>query len=244
MITIQFSRKDLQFKDKGGVSTATVNLYGRITTMSRRPTSWFEEAVQVDEPTEMLQQAINGVNVYQKTIPLKPGRYRLSIAAKDIVGGNQTTYEMALDVPHLEDDTLTSSSLILADLIEKMPPKNIGIGQFVIGDRKVRPRMDESFKRNEKLGIYFQLYNFEPDEQTKKPKGTIEYDFYKAGTNERIGDPIVEDVSSLEGGATQVTVEHLLPLKDFEPGAYTLKVKIVDNVRNQTVNESANFTVL
>jgi GWxTD domain-containing protein len=252
MITIQFDRKDLQFKQKEGVSSATVNLYGRVTTMSGRPTTWFEEAVQVNLPSDMLQQAVNGVEMYQKTLPLKPGRYRLNIAAKDITGGNQTSYAVALDVPHLEDDTLGTSSLILADVLEKMPRKNIGTGQFVIGDSKVRPRMDSSFRRNERLGIYFQLYNFEVDEETKKPKGTIEYEFYKAGTNERIGDPIVEDVatalstpsSGLEGGATQVTVGHLLPLKDFQPGAYTLKVKVVDSKRNQTVNETANFTVL
>ena len=44
-----------------------------------------------------------------------------------------TTYEMALDVPRFEDDKLGSSSLILADLIEKVPTKSIGTGQFVIG---------------------------------------------------------------------------------------------------------------
>ena len=103
--------------------------------------------------------------------------------------------------------------------------------------------MDNVFKRNEKLGIYFQLYNFQIDEETKKPKGSIEYEFYKAGTNERIGDPIVEDVATAGGGAAQVTIEHLLPLTDFAPGAYTLKIKIVDTKRNQTVNQTANFTV-
>ena len=83
--------------------------------------------------------------------------------------------------------------------------------------------MDATFKRNEKLGIYFQLYNFQIDEETKKPKGTIEYEFYKTGTTERIGDPIVEDVSTLGGGASQVTVEHLLPLKDFDAGRVYFK---------------------
>ena len=39
--------------------------------------------------------------------------------------------------------------------------------------------MDDTFKRDEKLGIYFQLYNFEMDEQTKKPDGTIEYEIVK-----------------------------------------------------------------
>ena len=151
-ITIQFERKDLQFKQKEGVSTASVNIYGRITTMSRRPANWFEEAVQVDEPTEMLQQAVIGSEIYQKTLPLKPGRYRLSIAAKDVVGGNQTTYEIALDVPRMEDDTLSASSLILADMIEKVPTKSIGTGQFVIGTSKVRPQPGRHLQARRETG--------------------------------------------------------------------------------------------
>jgi hypothetical protein len=46
------------------------------------------------------------------------------------------------------------------------------------------------------------------------------------------------------GGASQVTIEKLLPLKDLVPGQYTLKVKIVDKKRNQTVNQSAAFTIV
>jgi GWxTD domain-containing protein len=241
-ITIQFERKDLQFKQKEGVSTATINIYGRITTMSRRPQNWFERNVQVDIPTEMLQQAVNGENIHQETIPLKPGRYRLNIAAKDIVGGNMTNYEMVLDVPHMEDDVLSASSLILADQIEKVPTKNIGAGPFVIGTSKVRPRIGDTFRRDEKLGIYIQLYNFEIDEQNKKPQGTIEYEIIKNGSNEKIFE-FSEEVSSLQGGASQVTVEKLLPLKDLAPGSYTLKLKVTDRKRNQTLTPSATFTI-
>ena len=242
-ITIQFERKDLQFKQKEGVSTATVNLYGRITTMSRRPANWFEEAVQVDLPTEMLQQAANGSEIYQKTIPLKPGRYRLNIAAKDVVGGNETTYEMALDVPHLEDDTLSASSLILADLIEKVPTKSLGTGQFVIGTSKVRPKMDATFKRDQKLGIYLQLYNFEADEKTHKPEGTVEYEIVKNGSNEKAFE-YSEALTANEGGASQLTIEKRLPLTTFQPGDYTLKIKVLDKLRNQTLNETAPFKVI
>ncbi len=241
-ITVQFDIKDLQFKQKEGVSTATVNIYGRITTMSRRPVSPFEDLVQVDVPTEMLQQATQGSRIYQKTLPIAPGRYRLNVVAKDVVGGNMTNYEMALDVPHLDDDKLAASSLILADLIEKVPTKSIGTGPFVIGSSKVRPRMGDTFKREEKLGIYMQLYNFEQDETTKKPNGTIEYEIVKNGTNQKVFE-YSEEVSSLPGGAAQVTVEKLLPLKDLEPGQYILKMKVVDKKRNQTLTPSATFTV-
>src|SRR5712691_6282829 len=132
-ITIQFDRKDLQFKQNGGVSTATINIYARITSMSRRPVNWFEHVISEDIPTAMLQQAVQGAAIYQNSVPLQPGRYRLNIAAKDIVGGNTTNFEMVLEVPRLEDDQLGQSSLILADQLEKVPTKSIGAGQFVIG---------------------------------------------------------------------------------------------------------------
>jgi GWxTD domain-containing protein len=242
-ITIQFERKDLQFRQKGGVSESSVNIYARITSMSRRPVNWFEDVVSVDVPTDLLQQAVKGSSIYQKTIPLQPGRYRLNVAAKDVVGGNTTSYEMALEVPRLEDDKLGQSSLILADLIEKVPTKSIGTGQFVIGTSKVRPRVDGTFRHDEKLGIYLQLYNFEPDEKTKKPEGTIDYEIVKNGSNEKVFE-YSEDLSvSLGGGAAQVVIEKLLPLQSLVPGQYTLKMKVVDKKRNQTLTPSATFTV-
>src|SRR6266404_448097 len=185
-ITIQFERKDLQFKQKQGVSTASVNIYGRITSMARRPVNWFEDVVNVDLPTDMLQLGVKGASIYQKTVPLQPGRYRLNVAAKDIVGGNTTNFEMVLEVPRLEEDQLGQSSLILADQLEKVPTKSIGAGQFVIGTSKVHPRMNETFKREEKLGIYLQIYNFEPDEKTKKPDGTVEYVITRTGSGEKV----------------------------------------------------------
>lgn len=241
-ITIQFDRKDLQFQQKEGISKANVNIYARISSMARRTVNVFEDVVSVEVPASMLQQAAQGSSVYQKTVPLAPGKYRLNIVAKDITGGNMTSYEMALEVPRFEDDKLTSSSLILADLIEKVPTKSIGSGQFVIGGSKVRPRLNETFTREEKLGIWAQFYNFEQDEQTKKPSGSIEYEIVKNGSNQKVFE-YTEDVNSLKGSATQITVEKLLPLKTFEPGSYTLKMKVVDKVRNQTLTPSATFTV-
>ena len=114
-ITVQFDRKDLQFQAKDGVANAMVNIYGRITTMTRRVVNVFEEPAVVNAPTSMLQEAMTGSFIYQKTIPLAPGMYRLNIVAKDIVSGNMNNYEVALHVPHFDEEKLASSSLILSN---------------------------------------------------------------------------------------------------------------------------------
>jgi hypothetical protein len=199
----------------------------------------------------MLQKLIEASphRIYQKTVPMQPGRYRLNIAAKDLVGGNTGTYEMVLDVPHIEDDVLGSSTLILADQLEKVPTKSIGTGMFVIGSSKVRPRLGETFSRKEKMGIYMQLYNFEADEKTHKPDGEIVYEIDKVGATKdgpltKVFD-FSENVKDLQGGAAQVTIEKLLPLTDLDPGQYKLNIKVTDKLRNpvQTLTQSATFTV-
>ncbi len=242
-ITIQFERKDLNFQNKEGISKATVNIYGRITSMSRRVVNVFEEPVSIEVPTELLQKAATGSSIYQKTVPLAPGMYRLNVVAKDIVSGNTVSYETALNVPHYDEDRLGSSSVILADTIEKVPTRSIGAGPFVIGDSKVRPRLGDIFERGEKLGIYAQFYNFQGDEKTHKPNANIEYVITKSGAGKPVLD-YTEDVSTMQGAsAQQVTVEKLLPLQTLEPGQYTLTMKVTDKDRNQTVSPTATFTV-
>jgi GWxTD domain-containing protein len=254
-ITIQFDVKDMQFKDKENASTATINIYGRISTLARRPLAPFEDVVTITQPTEMLQKLIEASphRVYQKTVPLQPGSYRLNIAAKDLVGGNTGTYELAIRVPHIEDDVLSASTLILADQLEKLPTKSIGAGMFAIGGSKVRPRIGKvtadqpEFSRKEKMGIYMQLYNFGADEKTHKPDGTVDYEIVKvanAATAQKVFE-FSEQVKDIPGGAAQVTIEKLLPLSDLDPGQYRLNIKVTDKLRspNQSLTQSATFTI-
>jgi hypothetical protein len=220
-----------------------VNIYGRITSLTRRPVNWFEDTVTVDLPAEMLQKAMNGSQVYSKTVPLAPGSYRLNIVAKDTVGNTVNNYEMPLVVPHYNEDELGASSVILADDLERVPTKSIGTGQFVIRSSKVRPRIDDVFKRTETMGIYTEFYNLGMDQKTKKPEGNIEYEVVNAETNKTVLSQ-VEKLSAIPNASPfLVTVEKKLPLSTLPPGKYTLRLKITDTLKNQTLSPSAPFTV-
>lgn len=240
-VTILLDKKDLQFQDKDGIAKSAVNLYARITSMSRRVVNVFEDVVTTEVPSDLLEAASKGSSVYQKSIPLPPGTYRINIVAKDIYGGNMNNYEMALNVPRLEDDVFGMSSVVLADLIEKVPTRSIGNGQFVIGTTKVRPRVTETFARNEKMGIYVKFYNFEPDEKTRKPNAQVQYEVVKAGSDAKIFE-FTEDLTN-SNSATEVTIEKVLPLSSFEPGSYELRMKVTDKVRNQTLPSVTKFKV-
>ncbi len=241
-ISIQFKNSDLNYATKDKIAKATVNLYGRLTTLTRRSVNWFEDTVNAEVPAELLQQAQNGSQIYSKSIPLAPGTYRLNVVAKDIVGNTVNNYETAVVVPHYDDEQLGSSSVILADQLERVPTNSIGAGQFVIRSSKVRPRINDTFKQNETMGIYTEFYNFGMDEKTKKPEGSITYDVVNAD-NKTVLSQTEALTAFPNASAFLVTVEKKLPLKSLAPGKYTLRLKATDKLKNQSLSPSAQFTV-
>jgi GWxTD domain-containing protein len=243
-ITVQFSREDLQFRQKEGVAEALVNLHISLKTMTGRPVGRIvEETLEVRGPAEQLSALQVGKSIYNKQFPLAPGRYKMTVAAKDVVGDNLVNYDLALNVPGFSEDELSASSLILADQLEKVPTRSIGVGQFVIGSSKVRPRVNETFKQDETLGIFMQLYNFETDETTQKPAGTVTYEIIRNGTNEKVIE-FTEDVNLLYGGAAQKVIEKRMKLEGLAPGEYLLQLKVTDSNRNETLTPSAKFKVI
>jgi GWxTD domain-containing protein len=242
-VMVQFKNSDLNYASKDKISKATINIYGRITTLTRRSVNFFEDTITSQLPSEFLQQAANGSQIYSKRIPLAPGTYRLNIVAKDTVANTVNSFETALVVPHYDEDQLGSSSVILADQLERVATNSIGTGQFVIRSSKVRPRIGDVFKQGETMGIYTEFYNLGMDEKTKKPQGTIEYEVVNNADNKTVMTQTEDLVSIPNASAFLVTVEKKLPLKALPPGRYTLKLKIDDKLKNQSLSPSAQFTV-
>ena len=241
-VTIQIPNSQLTFQSKEGIHSATLNIFGRISTLTGRVVQTFEDPVSRDFPDSLFQQSLKLQSIYQKAVPLRPGLYRLDLVIKDVHSGNIGVVNSRLAVPRYEDDKLESSSLILADQIEHVPAKQIGTGQFVLGSSKVRPRLAADFTTADKLGIYMQVYNLKPDEKTHKSSATFQYTV-KKGSEAVAGMQFKETSEEMKQTGDQVTIERLLPLSTLAPGKYTLEINATDTLSNQTISRTADFTV-
>jgi GWxTD domain-containing protein len=239
-VSVQIPNSQLSFKSKEGVHSAELNIFGRVSTLTGKVVQTFEDPVIKDYPDSLFSGAVKQQSIYQKSLPLRPGLYRLDIVVKDVNSGNVGAINTRLAVPRYDEEKLAASSLILADQIERVPAKQIGTGQFVLGSSKVRPKLDASFASSDKMGIYLQVYNLKPDEKTHKSDASFVYTVKK-------GDQQImqfkETSADMKQTGEQVTIERLLPLATLSPGKYTLEVSATDQLAQTTISRSADFSI-
>ncbi len=249
-ITIQMKYRDITFSNKDGIQRGTVNIFGRVSTLTGRVVQTFEDTAQVDVPAELLPRTAENSSVYWKALPLRPGRYKIEIAVKDVNGDRKGLWSRGIVVPEYSDDKLSTSSLIVADQMEAVPTKDVSTGNFVIGVTKVRPRVAPAdgkpalFKRSrdQKVNFWMQVYNLGVDEKTHKPSATFEFDIVNVATNK----PVVQKMESTEtmgNVGEQVTLQKSIASANLQPGVYRIEIKVNDNISKQTVDPSATFAV-
>ncbi len=248
-ITIQIRNRDITFVTKDGVSKGTVNILGKVTTIMHKTVQTFEDTVEVDQPSELLEKALDRRSVYWKALPLQPGLYRLDVVIKDVNNPDHIgIYGRGINVPIYQDEKLGASSLILADEMYTVPSRQIGGDKFIIGNTFVRPRVTTnaatpvSYHRNQDMSFWMQVYNLGIDEATKSNSATVTYEITDVATNTVI---LTKQLESKDLGAhsDQLTVERTLPMAGLPPGKYRVTVKINDAISKQEIAQSVPFVV-
>jgi GWxTD domain-containing protein len=248
-VTVQIRNSDITFNNKDGVAMGTVNILGRVSNLNHKAIQTFEDTVGVQVPSELLARKRNDLSVYQKSLPLRPGLYKVDIVIKDVNNPDHVgRWQRSLNVPRYDDDRLASSSLILAGSMERVPSRDIGSGNFVIGDTHIVPRVPSgiavpvTFHRAQNLNFWMQVYNLGIDEKSKQNGATIEYQILDLTTNKTILQT-EELTSKTSPNSDQVTIEKSLPLASLVPGKYQVSIKVNDGITKQQIAESAPFIV-
>jgi len=250
-ITLQIKNSDITFQTKDGVSVGKVEIQGLVTNLTHKMVQSFGDPVEVSTPAELLPAKQKGSSVYWKALALKPGLYKVDIAIKDVNNPDHIgRWTRSVNVPKFDDDMLSHSSLIIADEMYRVPSKEIGGGNFVIGDTHVRPRVAPSgaqsvpakFSRGQSLNFWMQVYNLGIDDKTKQNDATITYEIMDLGSKKAVLNT-QESTKKISPNADQLTLEKTLPLASLQPGQYQLSIKVNDQISKHETLETAKFSV-
>ncbi|HEV2801338.1 MAG TPA: GWxTD domain-containing protein [Pyrinomonadaceae bacterium] len=237
--TIQTENKELTFTDVGGVQTARMNIFGRITSVAGRRVGVFEDAVTATATAADLLDIKNRKSAYGKTVPLAPGTYRVDVIVRDINSGATQVKHLGFTVPKYDAKQLSTSTLVLAVRLQSMSDQP-AVGQFTIGQFKVIPNVARIYRKGEPIGIYMQVYNAGIDQTTLRPSVDVDYVLLKDG--KELGK-MPEDWRGMSDAGQRLTLARMITSDQLAPGEYELVVRIKDRVSGQTLSPSEKFTI-
>lgn len=243
-ITLEFENRHLTFQEQAGIHAAKIGVYGMVSDLTNRLVSEFDDDLVTSFRPEHLEKGLQGRTIYQKILVFEGGRrYKLTLVAKDLAGGNIGTMQSGVVAPSYQAQGLSASSLIVADFIQQLPEAPEMEQMFVLGDVKVRPSLSGAFPRNGTLGIYLQLYNTAIDQNTLAPAVRTTYRILKEG--KPVLEVIDEKGSSLHFFSDRrLVLIKGVPLQGLEAGQYQLEVEIEDRIRNEKIVVQEDFRVV
>lgn len=237
--TVQTDNKELSFKDEGGLETARINIFGRVTAVSGKRSGIFEDSVTTNATAAELAEMKDKKSVYQKAMALTPGTYKVDVVVRDVATGNRGIVNMGFSVPRYDEKKLSTSSMILASKLRSTNERDIG-GMFVIGNAKVIPNLSGVYQQGQEVGVYLQVYNAGIDQTTLRPAVDVEYVLTRDG-KEVLRQS--EDWSGLSDSGQRLTLARLLPTDRMPLGEYELKVLTKDRVGGQLIENKGRFTI-
>jgi GWxTD domain-containing protein len=237
--TAQTNNEDLQFKDAGGLQTASLNILGRVTAIAGNRSGIFEDSVTTSATTAELIDVRGRRSIYQKALALTPGTYKVTVVVRDVNTGNRGIVDLGFTVPRYDAKKFSTSSLILTAKLRSAAEREVG-QMFVIGDTKVIPNLAGVYKKGQEAGIYMQLYNAGIDQTTLRPAVDVEY-VLNSRDHEVLRQK--EDWSGLSESGSRLTLARLLPTANMPAGDYDLTVIMKDRVSGQTIENKGKFSI-
>ncbi|HEY2933391.1 MAG TPA: GWxTD domain-containing protein [Acidobacteriota bacterium] len=240
-ITFYFDRTRLSFKRSGPITGAELNVYGRVETVNKMTVYAFDDDVNAYFNVDDVQSFAKR-SVYQRNVPLKAGRYKLTAIVKDTVSGKLGTIERGIYIPSDPADKLDMSDIILADQIFPTGQGEFISDPFVLASVKVYPNANNEFRKGKPLGFYFELYNVAVDQQSLNP--SLKVDLRLSRQGKVIETPFQNLESRLHSYGDRYFMAPLMNTEPLEPGKYTLTLSVKDQLAGVQISKSTDFTIV
>src|SRR5262249_22462925 len=100
-ITIEIPFKDLAFQEQEGLQKSLGHVFARITGVNGKIAQQFEDPIEKVLTPIDYRRALDTNAKYQRTVPLRPGLYKIDLVIKDINSGNVGTISKGFTVPRI-----------------------------------------------------------------------------------------------------------------------------------------------
>jgi VWFA-related protein len=185
-------------------------------------------------PAEYERVRTAGVD-FQRPLPLDPGRYEIRILARDLDGKAVGGAKQWVEIPNLEDKNLALSSVFVSSSSTALsnplaePAAGAPPGQML---RRFKPTDS----------LYFRFYVYNAFEQIDGSADAL-IQAQILSQSKVIAASKPQPASMLTKDGVAVAQANGMSLDGMAPGAYELRVVVVDRIANLTASRNVDFTV-
>lgn len=170
-------------------------------------------------------------------VALKPGDYTVNVAALDPATGKGSVVTVPVSAPDYSTSEMAVTPLVLLeDLQENTSTSRDAadpMAEFLLTGARLVPRFSNVFTKADNLTVLAVIYGGATDPATGKPAVAAVYSILKDGKPRARADEL----------AGPSAVVGPIPLSNFEPGTYTVQLKVTDKTTKKEVTREATFDV-
>ncbi|NWG13057.1 MAG: GWxTD domain-containing protein, partial [Acidobacteria bacterium] len=187
-ISLQVENRHLTYGLESGIYTATVDVYVRVMGLDGRLYYEFDDTIRSHYTLEEFPQAGRQHSIYQRFLRLPAGHFKFEMFVKNSEQNiGIKTFSLRIPVSKPGGTELEVSPLTVTQHLSRLLAMPSEMTPFVIGNLKVVPSFEASFKGTDEIGVYFQANGIGLDPSTVAPSVEVYFrEFrvlsgYKAG---------------------------------------------------------------
>jgi GWxTD domain-containing protein len=243
-VTLAVPYRDLKARDVVTSMFYSFDLLAELQDPAGQVLAQHQDQIHAELPRQRFEEIQQQIYLYQFNFAAPPGSYRVQVVVRDNLGNKVGTARSALEVPDFSQSRLSLSSVTLAEALYQLPDRRWREVEekepFLFGDYKVVPSLDRRYPVGQRMGWYFQVYNYQLDPQQKRGSLRVEYFVRRRGGNLVTKVPS-SYLSAPERG--QLGIQSVLELKGLAAGDYTLVAVVEDLVNQDTARASVDFQI-
>jgi GWxTD domain-containing protein len=206
---------------------ASLRLNAKITGLEGRTVHQEEKSIQIEMTPDEFKTIERRLLALGDVIPLVAGNFKIDLLLRNTNSKEFSSLEEEVTSPH-HGDLLLSPLLFLHD--EKTISGSDQTMAFSFGSHRLYPNTQRLFAKSDQLLIYFEIYNSSQELETFLMDVVISRD-EAVMAKQQI--PIGKKTSFLER----------FPLQDYQPGYYSVRVKLTDPEGKAICEQSGEFIV-
>ncbi len=208
-------------------------IVGKISDLDGKTIFQYEKNLSLSFDEEQLREIENQSYSIQDMVPLIPGNYKFDVILQNTVSKEFTSFEKNIFIPQ-DLSSLQMTALFLGYKVERSSAPLAVNKPFHMEGYQIRSQPNRIFSPQENLAVFFQIYGLSDD---LGQEGTLKYTIYKNG------EKFFEKEKKINEYQRKRNFLELIPLENFKPAAYEIKVSLLGKGNNEVLFEKEHFEI-